>query len=148
MDRVEIALRGYIQRLGQDKTASLGGKQKTPTEADTQFLISALQTKSKENGTIIIVAVILLFALFCVGIGFAIYFRDSPAAISSVLGGNLLVLLGIVAWLRRLWFDKNTMDTLMLIIPGLSASEAAKVVTSFYFRAVKVKSPTGGGKNV
>jgi hypothetical protein len=138
--RVEETVITYLKQIGQLEAQDLGSKRQEVTVANKEFLLDSFQRQASANGKIIAVAVALLCVLFAVGVGLVIYFKNSPAALTAVAGGNLMSLLGIVAWLRRLWFEKNTMVALYLVAANLSPQEAAKVIVSFHFRAVKLRS--------
>jgi hypothetical protein len=82
----------------------------------------------------------LLCCLFIAGLGLVVYYRDSPERVAVLFGGGtFLSMLVIVGWLRKLWFDKRTMDLLLVLVQSMSPADAAKVLTTFYFGALSPK---------
>lgn len=129
----------YLERIGQNRVQELGEQRPEPSKEDQAFLIEGLRRTRRFNANIIIVAIIILCAIFLLGAFLVIYYRSAPQTMAMVFGGNFLSLLVIVAWLRRLWFEKSTLDLLTALLPSLPAADAAQVVTTWRFQSKSVR---------
>jgi len=99
-----------------------------------------LEEDATSTDRIVVAAVVLLCCLFVAGLGLVVYYRNSPEHAAVLFGGGTFVsLLGIVAWLRKLWFDKRTMDLILVLVQSMSPADAAKVLTTFYCGALSPK---------
>ncbi len=130
-------IEAYLGGIGQLDEQELGGSPNTVSAEYQQSLVASLSGQWKFNKGIIVVAISVLCAIFLLGIFLVIYYRDSPTAIAAILGGNFFSLLVIVGWLRRLWLENSTMGALLAIVEGMTPREAAKVITTWHFRAIK-----------
>lgn len=129
----------YLESVDQQDTPVLGKKQdQAAINAAAPAMLSSLQQSQASARLIIIVAVILLCALFIVGIALVFYYRDLPGTITFIFGGNFFSLLIVVFWLRRLWLEKTTIDTLLVLVSKLPPEEAAKIIVSFHFKSIGV----------
>ena len=129
----------YVRGLGQTEAQGMGiAAEFNPR--DTEALFAELKNQYHRNQIMIWWAAALWTILFIVGVYFAFHYRDNPKSLLLVLGGNLMVLGGVMLALRRLWLDLSAVGALLAILPGLSSSEAAKVITSFYFNAIDPKA--------
>ena len=133
----------YVQKLGQTEAVRLGDSPEF-TSADKDRLASELRGQYTQNQRLIWIASGLWVILFFVGIYFAIHYRDNLTGLTVAIGGNLMVLSGVMLALRRLWLDSSAMGALLAILPGLSPADAAKVITSFYFNAIDSKGQRPG----
>lgn len=138
------SIQTYLREIGEVESKKLGD---TPSLRAPETLAGAqsalersLREDARHTDIIVVVAVVLLCCLFVAGLGLVIYYRDSPERVEVMFGGGTFVsLLGIVAWLRKLWFDKRTMDLLLVLVQSMSPADAAKVLTTFYFGALSLK---------
>lgn len=144
------SVQAYLGEIGEGEAKKLG---ETPSAPSVEILADAqsslerrLQKDAKMTDAIILVAVVLLCCLFVFGIMVMVYYRNSPQKLALVFaGGSFGSMLLIVGWLRKLWFDKRTMDLLLALTQSMNPMDAAKAVTSFYFGALTEKKATGGG---
>jgi hypothetical protein len=138
------SVQAYLWEIGEGEAKKLG---EAPPAPSVQILAGAqsslersLQKDAKRTDTIIVVAVVALCCLFVFGIVVMVYYRNSPQTIAIVFeGGSFGSMLVMVGWLRKLWFDKRTMDLLLALTQSMNPADAAKVVTSFYFGALIAK---------
>src|SRR5215469_16756723 len=115
----------YLREIGEAEAKKLG---ETAVVQSPEGLASAqsslersLREDAKTTDRIILVAVVLLCSLFVIGIGFMVRYRNSPEKVAVLFGGGTFAsMLGIVVWLRKLWFDKRTMDLLMALTQSMS----------------------------
>jgi hypothetical protein len=144
MSRYVQSVQTYLREIGEVESKKLGD---TPTLRAPETLAGAqstlersLREDARTTDRIVVVAVVLLCCLFVAGIGLVVYYRNSPEHLEVLFGGGTFVsLLGIVGWLRKLWFDKRTMDLLLVLVQSMSPADAAKVLTAFYFGALSPK---------
>jgi hypothetical protein len=139
------SIQTYLREIGEADAKKLGGAtaiRAPEVLAEAQnSLERRLREDAKSTDRIIVVAVVLLCCLFFAGLGLVFYYRDSPEQVKVMFGGGtFLSLLGIVAWLRKLWFDKRTMDLLLVLVQSMSPTDAAKVLATFYFGAFSPKT--------
>ena len=138
------ALQTYLNDIGEAGPKKLGEaapplSQGSLASAQASLEIS-LRKDARKTDRILLIAVGLLCCLFALGFGLTIYHRNSPTNVAALFGGGtFLSLLGIVAWLRKLWFDKRTMDLLLALTQSMTPADAAKALTSFYFGALTAK---------
>ncbi|KAA6461262.1 hypothetical protein DYQ86_13570 [Acidobacteria bacterium AB60] len=130
-------LASYLKTIDQLEPQSLGGRQRTLSDQDSQFLRASLMRQQRFNNAMIVVAVVLLCALFALAAFLLLLQRNSVNAVAVISGTTFSAMLGIIAFLRRLWLDKSAMDLLLFACQGLSPSEVANLVTSFYFKATE-----------
>ena len=129
---------GGLERvdLGPKPAASEGRRVARTGKVETQHLLDQLEKQSRVNNRIVACITILYFLIFALAAALVIYHRDSPTIITTILGGSLLSLLGIIQGLSKLWRDKNAMDMLRTILPNLAPDEAVKVIQSIYFASM------------
>ncbi|SRR5260370_979416 len=139
MRKLDNTLADYLRRIGQYEPQSLGKEPRPTTEEDSLFLRDSLNRQLLFNNLLIIVAVIMLCVLFMLGVFLILYHRDSFDAVAWISGGTFAALLVIIRLLRRLWLDKSAVDLLIHASHGMSPSESAKLVTTFYFRALRAR---------
>jgi hypothetical protein len=138
------SIQTYLREIGEVESKKLGDApalRAPETLAGAQGALErSLREDARKTDRIVVVAVVLLCCLFIAGLGLVVYFRDSPERIAVLFGGGtFLSMLGIVGWLRKLWFDKRTMDLLLDLVQSMSPADAAKVLTTFYFGALSPK---------
>ena len=133
-------LTAYLRRIEQYEPQTLGKKARPVTAEDSQFLRDSLDRQLRFNNSIVTVSIVLLCCLFGLGIFLVLYHRNSVNAVAVISGATFASLLGIVRFLRQLWLDKSAMDILIHVSYTLPPAEAAKVVTSFYFKAAGSKA--------
>jgi hypothetical protein len=144
------SVKAYLGEIGEGDAKKLGETPPAPSlgilAAAQSSLERSLQKDTKRTDAIILVAVVVLCCLFVFGIVVMVYYRNSPQTLALVFeGGSFGSMLVIVAWLRKLWFDKRTMDLLLALTQSMNPADAAKAVTSFYFGAMIAKPAVGGG---
>jgi len=128
-------LADYLRRIEQYEPQTLGTKARPVTAEDNQFLRDSLDRQVRFNNSIVTVLVVLLCSLFGLGVLLVLSHLNSINAVAVISGATFASLLGILGFLRRLWLDKSAMDLLIHASYGLPPAEAAKLVTSFYFKA-------------
>jgi len=131
----------FVDELGQARVQPLGGTTREPQPEQVRRFSGRLKRQSDRNSYLMAAAVAVLCLLFVVCVFLVVYYRHSPKTTMLVFGGNILQLIVIVAWLRRLWLDKNTMEALLIVADELPPLEAAKIITNFYFKVLTTKVP-------
>jgi hypothetical protein len=144
-----LSVQAYLREIGEGEAKKLGEAPPAPspeTLAGAQSSLErSLQKDAKRTDRIILVAVMALCCLFVFGIVVMVYYRNSPQTLATVFeGGSFGSMLIVVAWLRKLWFDKRTMDLLLALTQSMNPADAARAVTSFYFGALIAKPAAGG----
>jgi hypothetical protein len=147
MSEYKKSIAAYVRAIGQTQAIRLGDGTDFAS-AEKERLTSDLRHQYAQNQRLIWIASTLWVVLFMLGVYFAIHYRDNLTGLTVALGGNLMVLGGVMFALRRLWLDSSTMGALLAIVPGLNPSEAAKVITSFYFNAIGSRNPKSGSIQV
>jgi len=113
-----------------------------PLQADHELVIDTARTERllgrfdrirKSNNTSKILVVVILVVTFLVTLYFAFLYQHDLKSVSFILGGNLLSLLVIAGWLRRIWLEGTTLDILSLLVQELPAREAIQVISTFYY---------------
>jgi hypothetical protein len=138
MSTYKSILAAYVRSIGQADSAYLGEASRfTPSQKEQ--LANQLRRQYANNQILIWAAAMLWVILFAIGAYFALHYRDNLTALSLALGGNVMVLSGVVLSLRRLWLESSVVGALLAILPGLTPAEAAKVITTFYFNAIAAK---------
>ncbi|HSZ62580.1 MAG TPA: hypothetical protein VK828_12335 [Terriglobales bacterium] len=139
------SMQSYLREIGEADPKKLGDAAALHAPetlaAAQRSLERRLREDAKRTDRIIVVAVVLLCCLFFAGLGLVFYYRNSPGQLTIVFGGGaFLSLLGIVGWLRKLWFDKRTMDLLLVLVQSMNPADAAKMLATFYFGALSPKT--------
>ena len=130
----------FLVATGQDDAQEMGETQdQSRLEGQSSKLVANLQARQVWAGRILIAAILVLCAIFLVGVALVFYYRDSPTTISILFGGNFFSLLVIVYWLRRLWLEKTVLDTLLILVASMPPTEAAKTITQFHFKAIRIR---------
>lgn len=136
----ETIVDDFLVATGQDDAQAMGVTQvQSRLETQSSTLVANLHARQLWAGRILIVAILVLCAIFLVGVALVFYYRDSPTTISILFGGNFFSLLAIVYWLRRLWLEKTVLDTLLILIASMPPTEAAKTITQFHFKAIRIR---------
>jgi hypothetical protein len=136
--RLPLVLKEYLENVGGLNPTDLGPR-KAPTVSvvEQQRLNEKLEKESRVNNRLVVCITVLHFLIFILAAVLVIYHRDSPWLISSILGGSLLSLLGVIKGLSQLWREKNAIDMLRTILPNLPPDQAVKVIQSVYFASMK-----------
>lgn len=138
MKKVELLFEEYLSQFGGTKAVQLGeGADNKVTQKHSDFLESRLDSQIKFNNIIIIIAILLLCLLFLMGALLILNNRNNPTTINYIFGGTFLSLLSIVAWLRKLWFEKSILDMASGVVRNLPPEKAAEFVSSIYWRMAK-----------
>ena len=144
MRSLRSLLENYLDAVDALEPAVLGGKSKKAIngekytlrlEKESAKLVKRLSTGSTFNNRLIISITILHFLIFLLAASLVLYYRDSPKAITTVLGGSLISLLALTRSLAGLWRDKNAMDILRAIVPDLPPEQVVPVIQSLYFKS-------------
>lgn len=110
------------------------------SEREWNWLVEKLREERNSNNLIIWLAVggyVLLLLLLS---SLVVLHQNDPKWVAAMLGGNLLSLGVVVAWIRDIWREKNYIDMLLAVLPTLTPEEAIKVVQSFYYEKVSRKA--------
>jgi hypothetical protein len=153
--KFRAALAEYMRQSGQAGPRKLGDPPAEPADLNraTTWLRGYLRERVQVSDRLVIVVVVLLCALFFTGIGLAIYHRDHPGFMSALIGGNLLSLLAVVAWLRRILIEKTQMDLSMALIEALPPEQSVVFMMTLYERLlggrgeVKTSDPPTGNRS-
>jgi hypothetical protein len=137
--RLNSILKEFAITVEQVTPQQMGGTAKPVGQHDLNKTSARMSELARKNGYMMHVAVGIVIALFLFCIAVVIYYRDRPNTAIMVMGGNTLQLVLLVAWLRRLWVEKTAVDTLLIAVEELPAAYAAKLLLTFYFKAVKPK---------
>src|SRR5436309_388147 len=132
MTTYKHVLARYLCDIGQLEAHQLGAINEF-TPAQKASLANELRYQYERNQRLIWIVILLWFILYGIGLYFAITYHNSVANISIALIGSLMTLPLAIFALRRLWLDSSVLGALLAILPGLTPSEAAKVITTFYF---------------
>jgi len=84
-------------------------------------------------------AVAMVAVIFCVGIFFALYYRDKPSMLEVALGGSLFSNLVTVRWIRKFWIEKGLVDLAYLATEKMPADEAIRLASAIYWRLLAGK---------
>src|SRR4051794_8379341 len=133
MNRLSELLQAYVNRttfgsvaFGREDAALPGAREKS--EREWNWLIEKLRQERTSNNMIIWLAVGGYLLLLILLGGLVIIHQNDPKWVAAMLGGNLLSLGVVVAWIRDIWREKNYIDMLLAILPTLTPEEAMKVV--------------------
>lgn len=140
--KLELIISDYLRQAGQDVPGVLGGDAKDLAASPAlPALLDRLEKRQASAQIIIYTAVAVLASLFLVGVALIVYHRDAPSTMAAIFGGNFFSLLIVVHWLRRLWLEKTAIDTLLIIVSGLPAVEAVKIILKFHFSSIQAATP-------
>jgi len=142
MSTLKGTLADYLRRIGQFEPQPLGQEPRQANAEDAQFLRESLLRRLRFNDSMIVVMLALLCGLFLLESYLILAHRDALTAVSVLAA----MMLGIVGYLRHLWLEKSTMDVLILSSISLPPEETARLVTAFYFKAIRLRAQkTAGG---
>lgn len=139
MPNLKQTLVDYLRRIGQYEPQSLGKESRRLTAEDNVFLRESLNRQLRFNNLMILVALVLLCALFILGVFLILYNLRSVNVVEVISGATFAAMLAMIRFLRRLWLDKSAVDLLIHASYAMSPEEAAKLVTSFYFRTQNIR---------
>ncbi|MDQ3280176.1 MAG: hypothetical protein M3Q69_02045 [Acidobacteriota bacterium] len=130
---LKSALFEYLKQSGDLEAKHLGGEAQPTSVADsTSWLRGYLKERVRFNDRLVVTAVGLLALLFLTGIALAVYYRHEPAVMSSILGGDCVSVLGVIAWIWRMIVEKTRIDLAIAIIEGLPPEQAAAFLQTMY----------------
>jgi hypothetical protein len=133
--KFEAALAEYMRQTGAATARKLGTRPPTKDVAGaTTWLRDYLRERVRVSDRLVAVVVALLAILFLTGIGLAIYHRDKPEFMSAIIGGDLLSLLAVVAWMRRIIVEKTQIDLSIAMIEALPPEQSAVFLMTLYER--------------
>lgn len=144
--RVEQIFASYLARAGRLEEIPLGddeGEVEAPvtiTQKESDEFSSRFAAQQKLQSTMIVVHLVMLCAIFIVGIVGAILLLRLPGLSGGVLGGTLALLLAVVARLHRIWIDKAMIDLAGSIVRDLPPEEAVRLIEVIYWNAVRRRS--------
>ena len=137
--RLSNILSEFVQGTGQDIAQPMGEGNVSSSESAVAQASHRMSQLARSNAYIMNAAVAVVICLFLGCVALVIYYRHEPNTAILVMGGNGLQLLLLVGWLRRLWIEKTTVETLLVAAEVLPPSDAAKLLVAFYFRATQRK---------
>jgi hypothetical protein len=129
----------FTESIDQTATPALGGATHDDNVKPLANAATRMAELAHKNAYMMHTAVALVLALFLGCVALVIYYRHTPNIAILVMGGNGLQLLLLVGWLRRLWMEKTTVETLLIAVEELPPNDAARLLTAFYFRAIRAK---------
>jgi uncharacterized membrane protein len=137
--KIAGAIDSYLRSIKQHSAPSQADEQLLLNPEDKTALLARFTQINKSNSVSKALAIAVLVATFGVTLYFAFLYKHDIKSVSIILGGNLLSLLVIAGWLRRIWLEGTTLDILSLLVQGLPPKEAAEVITTFYFGTLNSK---------
>jgi hypothetical protein len=132
-------LKDFTEAINQDVASPLGEEEQTSSVVPLASATNRMTQLAHSNAYMMNIAVAIVVLLFVGCILLVIYYRHAPNTAILVMGGNGLQLLLLVSWLRRLWIEKTTVETLLVAVEALPPAEAAKILVAFYFNATNGK---------
>ena len=132
-------LHDFADSAGQLTAKPMGDVAEPQKTGDVGRVRQQMSELARKNGYIMQIAVGLVVVLFVFCLGVVVYYRQTPKVAITLMGGNLLQLVLLAGWLRRLWIEKTTLETLLIATEELPPAEASKLLLAFYFKALKAK---------
>jgi hypothetical protein len=140
MKSLSIRLHGFLSELGLLAPIKLGGGEvRTFSDDQKRALRRLLAEQQKVTSRLLNLAVVMVAVIFCVGIFFALYYRDKPSMLEVALGGSLFSNLVTVRWIRKLWIEKGLVDLAYLATEEMPADEAIRLASTIYWRLLSGK---------
>jgi len=129
---LKVALSEYLQRSGEAGPKQLGDEEEPSLVGSTQWLRDYLTGRVAFNDRLVLAAIGLLAVLFLAGVGLAISYHDKPVVMGSILGGDFLSMLGVIAWMWRIIVEKTRIDLAIAVIEGMPREQAAAYIQTMY----------------
>ena len=134
MANMKAIVQDYVARLDIDDQVKLGpSKKRRASKEDSACLINGLRKKVRSNRSILVATLATLLALSITGFLLILHYRNDPKFLGMIFGALYLSHLGIVARLRELWIDKNTIDIALPILTDLPPEKAAEFMLTLYW---------------
>lgn len=130
--KLNEALAEYLKRSGEAEAKQLGDEQATSVTGSTQWLRTYLAGRVQFNDRLVIAAIGLLVFLFLTAVALAVYYRDHPVTMGSILGGDFVSMLSIVAWIWKIIVEKTRIDLAIAVVEGLPPEQAAAFIQTMY----------------
>lgn len=134
---IKTSVLAYLERIAQLTAGPLGEPVKLPDREDSAFLLSRMKQDHVINGISKLSAIAMLLVTFALFIFLAVHYRNDVTNLLRILGGNVLTLLLVVAWMRKIWLEGTMLAMLTVVTEKLPPVEAAKVITSVYYKMIK-----------
>jgi hypothetical protein len=137
MKQLQAALENYLVRIERFGELGLGGTddqvERPITDDDSRCLATALDQKLKFNKYVVVVILAALGLLFLIASSFLLYHRQDVRAVYGTFAFLLLSNLGIIRWLRQLWWEANVMDASLYVLRKLPPEQAATFISRLYW---------------
>ncbi|MEX3846254.1 hypothetical protein [Paraburkholderia sp. BR10882] len=130
-------IEAYLTQIGQNSPLDLDESRREITDEDSKFLLQRFDKTQRLADVALIAAIATLLIIFFIFTALIFIYRNNLAYFSTLTGGDLLSMLTIVSWLRRLWLEKTTIETLRVFLVKMKPEDAAQIITTFYFNAMK-----------
>ena len=141
MRNLQKALGKVLSEVGALEPVTLGAapKQKA-SPADKEKVEQVIAEQRVFNSRVVTLAISMLVAIFIIAVAVALYHINRPAVATAAIGGNLLSLVLIVSWMRRLWIERGIIDLAQVAIRELAPEEGIKLACSLYFGLLASKT--------
>lgn len=148
--KLEDALSTFLDSTGVDRggLARLGpaSKPPPPTPAAMQLLLANLEVASRQSRLMVWMRVGLIFGIFILAAGFAVYYRNNATFVAgAILGGS-----GVMAFLLQQMQGAHagivSTQILIALLPSVPSEEWAKYVGILMDEVLKTPKPSKPGK--
>jgi len=141
MRDLQKALGKVLAEIGALEPVTLGTSQKPKvSQAEKEKVEQVIAQQRTFNSRVLTLAISMLVAIFLAAMFLALYHINRPTFAAAAIGGNLLSLLLIVSWMRRLWIERGIIDLAQVAIRGLPPDEGIKLACSMYFGLLAAKT--------
>lgn len=142
MSSLRKAAGAYLTDIGQEQAPELGARPRRVKGLDT--FQQRLLEEQRFNRNIFALIVLLLTALFAVGIYLVLKNQNQPLIAGTFLGADLVSFLLIIKWMRQTLLDKIYADLLVRASNELDSDHLAKFVATWYELTTKAHPQTQG----
>lgn len=141
--RVDRIFEDYLARAGRLEDVELGEDETaarsriTIRQEDSDAFAARLASRQRFSNAMVAVCLVMLCAVFAIGAAGAVLVLRSPGISAAVLAATLAALLGVVAWLRRIWIEKSVLDLAAGVVRDLPPEEAVRLIEVIYWNALR-----------
>ncbi|MDH3892277.1 MAG: hypothetical protein OEV49_14460 [candidate division Zixibacteria bacterium] len=128
MKRLRTPVREYLDKLGLDRTMEFGVEVRQAGEADSKALRGVLNAERKHINILFYLLMVLLVVLFGAGLYLVMTTPYEPLILWLIFGTEFAALLGILAMLRRIWYEKFIIATALAVLEDLPPEDAAQFI--------------------
>ncbi len=133
MRSLESALRGYLKQAGRLEVVHLGQKEDSEPAApaadpQSEALAAYLGKQMQFQNSILV----MLIAMICIIFIGALGVLRTLSSVTSI-GMSVALLLGVVAALHRIWFEKILTDLILYALHNMPSGDAIRVIEVVYW---------------